>query len=109
MSLSKGKTPASSNGIIVYTKENLDNIIVQLQKEKVQLIAINEKLTNEKRIFEADKNWLFKEKNTLIDKYNKLKKQFATIQPNKELKVKLKKKSLKAKRLLSFNSIKKTF
>ncbi len=56
MSLSKGKTPASSNGIIVYTKENLDNIIVQLQKEKVQLIAINEKLTNEKRIFEADKN-----------------------------------------------------
>ncbi len=44
----------------------------------------------------------------LIDKRDKLKRQFATIQPNKESKVKPRKKSLKAKRPSPFDNIKGT-
>ena len=83
-------------------------MIIQLQKEKAQFIAINERLATEKRIFEADKDWLFKEKNTLVDKRDKLKEQFAAIKLDKELEVKLRRGSLKAKRPLSFDNIKGT-
>jgi len=67
---------------------------------------MNEGLSNEKGIFEADKDRLLKEKNMLIDKRDKLKEQLAVIKPDKEPKVKLKKGGLKVKRLLSFDNIK---
>ncbi len=66
-------------------------------------------MTNKKGIFEADKDRLFKKKNTLVDKRNKLKEQLVTIKLNKKLKIKLKRKNLKVKRSPSFDNIKRTF
>ncbi len=106
MSSSKGKAPASTNGVTTYTKEDLGDIIIQLQKEKVQFIAINEGLTNKKEMFEVDKDRFFKEKNTLVDKRDKLKEQLVVTQLNKEPEVKPRKENLKTKRLSPFDNTK---
>jgi len=65
-------------------------------------------LTNEKGIFEADKERLLKEKNTLVNKRDKLKEQLVTFKTNVTSGIKPDKESLKAKKPFLFDNIKRT-
>ena len=72
MSISKGKGPASTNGVEAYSKEQLAEEIRRLTTANAQLV--NDKLgteaTNAK--LEADRNRLINEKNILVAKREEL-------------------------------------
>src|SRR6266699_2772531 len=79
MSSSKGKAPVSTSGISAYSKEDLGIMIMKLQDEKAQLIAVNKNLINMGRTVKTDKERLLKGKNTLVYKQDELREQLVAV------------------------------
>ncbi len=80
MSSFKSKALASTSNVASYNKEELGNIIVNFQNERVQMIktyegfvTIYKEFVVEKRTFEIVKDRLIYKKNAFVIKCNELK------------------------------------
>ncbi len=77
--LGKGKAPVSTNGVEAYSKEALGDEIRRLTIVNVQLMT-DKMETEEIRVnLEADRMWLFDEKNSLVVKKEKLRAEIVVL------------------------------
>ena len=117
--LSKGKASVSTNNIEVYNKEVLDDEICRLTTTNVQLVIDKIKTEKVKINLETNKVQLFGEKNSLVVKKEELRVEIAALNVAGPFNVpvcsyqdpflKPTRNKFKAKRLLSFDSLKKKF
>ncbi len=114
---SKGKTPASTNGVEAYTKEQLTTKIQRLTIANIQLMTDKIKTEKTKVNLEADRARLLEEKNFLVIKREELRVEIAAmnaagssnapVRSQQDLFLGLARDKLKAKRPSLFNGLKK--
>jgi len=117
--LSKGKTPVSTNGIETYSKKTLNNEIRKLIIANVQLITDKMKIEKVRVNLEANRVQLFGEKNFLVVKREELRAEIITLNAAGFSNVPIRRyqnpllrptrDKLKVKRPVSFDNIKKNF
>ena len=116
---SKGKTPASINNVETYNKETLNDKICKLTAINIQLMIDKIKTEKTRINLEANKVQLFDKKNFLVAKRKKLRTEIVILNAAGHFNVlirsyqdpllKLTQDKFKAKRLPSFDSLKKNF